>query len=103
MIRFASDRYSHHFRISIGNCFFSVALAVDQLRYGGLDNRMTSLTDYIPKCMLPIVGIPVFWYLLNCLQRNSIKIIAVVAERLLGEIKQLLSSSVLPSLNRFAD
>lgn len=40
---------------------------------GGLGNRMTSLTDHIPKCMLPIVGIPMFWYPLNFLQKNSIR------------------------------
>lgn len=40
---------------------------------GGLGNRMTSLTDHIPKCMLPIAGIPMFWYPLNFLQKNSIR------------------------------
>ncbi|VDO52782.1 unnamed protein product [Onchocerca flexuosa] len=49
---------------------------------GGLGNRMTDLTDRIPKCMLPIV-----------------EVIMVVAEKLLGEIKQLLSGSSLPPLN----
>ncbi|KAL3994895.1 Nucleotidyl transferase family protein [Acanthocheilonema viteae] len=66
---------------------------------GGLGSRMTSLTDHISKCMLPIAGIPMFWYPLNFLQRNSIgEVIMVVAERLLDEIKQLLSSSALPPL-----
>lgn len=40
---------------------------------GGLGNRMKSLTDHIPKCMLPIGDIPMFWYPLNFLQRNSIR------------------------------
>ncbi|EFO25345.2 hypothetical protein LOAG_03140 [Loa loa] len=67
---------------------------------GGLGNRMTSLTDHIPKCMLPIAGIPMFWYPLNFLQKNSIReVIMVVAERLLGEIRQLLCSSALPPLS----
>ncbi|VDN32475.1 unnamed protein product, partial [Gongylonema pulchrum] len=48
---------------------------------GGLGNRMTDLTDYIPKCMLPIAGV-----------------ILVVAEALLAEIKQLLSGCTLPPL-----
>ncbi|KAM3718948.1 putative translation initiation factor eIF-2B subunit gamma [Dirofilaria immitis] len=67
---------------------------------GGLGNRMTDLTNHIPKCMLPIVGIPMFWYPLNFLQRNSIKeVIMVVAEKSLSEIKQLLSGTSLPPLN----
>ncbi|VDN45627.1 unnamed protein product [Gongylonema pulchrum] len=57
---------------------------------GGLGNRMTDLTDYIPKCMLPIAGVPMF-----C---GFLEVILVVAEALLTEIKQLLSGCTLPPL-----
>uniref|UniRef100_A0AAF5Q375 Translation initiation factor eIF2B subunit gamma n=2 Tax=Wuchereria bancrofti TaxID=6293 RepID=A0AAF5Q375_WUCBA len=67
---------------------------------GGLGNRMTSLTDYIPKCMLPIAGVPMFWYPLNFLQKNSIReVVMVVAEKLMDEIRHLLSNSALPPLD----
>ncbi|EJW77551.1 hypothetical protein WUBG_11539, partial [Wuchereria bancrofti] len=49
---------------------------------GGLGNRMTSLTDYIPKCMLPIA-----------------EVVMVVAEKLMDEIRHLLSNSALPPLD----
>ncbi|VDM97957.1 unnamed protein product [Thelazia callipaeda] len=66
---------------------------------GGAGNRMTSLTNRIPKCMLPIAGVPMFWYPLNFLERNNIReVIMVVPEKLISEIKQLLSGSKLPSL-----
>ena len=39
---------------------------------GGPGSRMTELTDHIPKCLLPIAGVPLFWYPLNFLQKNSV-------------------------------
>lgn len=40
---------------------------------GGMGSRMTELTDRIPKCMLPIAGVAMFWYPLNFLRKNNIK------------------------------
>lgn len=66
----------------------------------GLGNRMTDLTKHIPKCFLPIAGIPMFWYPLNFLQKSLItEVILIVAERWLNEIKQLLSGADLPPLD----
>lgn len=39
---------------------------------GGLGNRMTDLTNHVPKALLPIANIPMFWYPLNMLSRNNI-------------------------------
>lgn len=66
---------------------------------GGTGSRMTELTDHIPKCMLPVAGIPIFWYPLNFLQRNSINdIILIVNEKHLTEVKLLLTREGLPPL-----
>ncbi|KAK6103804.1 3-oxo-5-alpha-steroid 4-dehydrogenase family protein [Brugia pahangi] len=91
--------YPKHRRAMIPFTMASQALQAVVL-CGGLGNRMTSLTDHIPKCMLPIAGVPMFWYPLNFLQKNSIKeVVMVVAERLMDEIRHLLFSSALPSLD----
>ncbi|KHN75896.1 putative translation initiation factor eIF-2B subunit gamma [Toxocara canis] len=67
---------------------------------GGMGNRMTELTDRIPKCMLPIAGIPMFWYPLNFLRINRIKdVLFVVSDRVLPEVKQLLAGKDLPPLD----
>lgn len=61
---------------------------------------MTTLTDRIPKCMLPIADVPMFWYPLNFLQRNSVnEVLLVLNERHVAEVKQLLASGQLPSLD----
>ncbi|VDK52315.1 unnamed protein product [Anisakis simplex] len=66
---------------------------------GGMGNRMTELTDRIPKCMLPIAGIPMFWYPLNFIRRNGInEVLFVVSERLLPQVKQLINGKQLPPL-----
>ena len=39
---------------------------------GGLGNRMMDLTNHMPKVLLPIANIPMFWYPLNMLSRNNI-------------------------------
>jgi len=40
---------------------------------GGRGNRMLSITEHIPKHLLPIINIPLFWFPLNLLQRNGFK------------------------------
>ncbi|MFH4973500.1 hypothetical protein AB6A40_000209 [Gnathostoma spinigerum] len=67
---------------------------------GGVGYRMTDLTDHIPKCMLPIAGVPMFWYPLNFLQNNGIKdVLLIVQEKLADEIKSTLASGALPKLS----
>lgn len=62
--------------------------------------RMTELTDHIPKCMLPVVGVPLFWYPLNFLQRNSIHdVFLIVNEKHAAEVKLLLTQKSLPPLD----
>lgn len=39
---------------------------------GGHGNRMMNLTEQIEKPLLPVADIPLFWYSLNMLARNSI-------------------------------
>lgn len=39
---------------------------------GGHGNRMMNLTEQIEKPLLPVADIPLFWYSLNILAKNSI-------------------------------
>ena len=39
---------------------------------GGHGSRMTDLTDSVPKALLPVANIPMFWYALNTLHENHI-------------------------------
>lgn len=40
---------------------------------GGKGNRMPALTEHIPKLLLPVANLPLYWYPLNMLQRNGFK------------------------------
>ncbi|KAK0419602.1 hypothetical protein QR680_014229 [Steinernema hermaphroditum] len=64
---------------------------------GGIGNRMREITDAIPKCLLPVAGVPVFWYPLNLLSRHRIiDVILVTSTKTVAEVKSLLHHDKLP-------
>ncbi|KAK0419622.1 hypothetical protein QR680_014237 [Steinernema hermaphroditum] len=64
---------------------------------GGIGNRMREITDAIPKCLLPVAGVPVFWYPLNLLSRHHITdVILVTSTKTVAEVKSLLHHDKLP-------
>ncbi|KAI1718477.1 nucleotidyl transferase domain-containing protein [Ditylenchus destructor] len=66
---------------------------------GGSGSRMTSLTDYMPKPLLPVANIPLFWYPLNMLSRSNVTDIKLVTnEKCYPEIRRLLTDGSLPPL-----
>src|SRR3954451_23307691 len=38
---------------------------------GGRGSRMTQLTDHVPKALLPVANVPLFWYPLRMLARSG--------------------------------
>ncbi|TKR64171.1 hypothetical protein L596_024752 [Steinernema carpocapsae] len=59
---------------------------------------MREITDGIPKCLLPVAGIPIFWYPLNLLSRHNITdVILVTSTKTLAEVRSLLHHDKLPN------
>uniref|UniRef100_A0A915M6E8 Translation initiation factor eIF2B subunit gamma n=1 Tax=Meloidogyne javanica TaxID=6303 RepID=A0A915M6E8_MELJA len=68
---------------------------------GGRGNRMLSITEHIPKHLLPIINIPLFWFPLNLLQRNGFKeCLLIVPKTKSAFVNKLLSDGSLPSLDQ---
>ncbi|CAK5084454.1 unnamed protein product [Meloidogyne enterolobii] len=68
---------------------------------GGRGNRMLSITEHIPKHLLPIINIPLFWFPLNLLQRNGFReCLLIVPKTKTDSINKLLSDGSLPSLDQ---
>jgi translation initiation factor eIF-2B subunit gamma len=66
---------------------------------GGYGSRMTDLTNNVPKPLLPVANIPLFWYSLNTLHRNQIyDVILITNDKCHDKIYQLLNSGELPPL-----
>lgn len=81
---------------------------------GGYGTRMPDLTDDVPKPLLPIANVPMFWYALNTFRRNKIEskfclyifknifvvvdVLVLTNERCHTRIMQLMSDGSLPSL-----
>ncbi|KAE9554276.1 hypothetical protein FO519_002510 [Halicephalobus sp. NKZ332] len=66
---------------------------------GGYGSRMPELTDDIPKPLLPVANVPMFWYALDILRKNSIMdVLMLTNERCHARINQLLSDGSLPPL-----
>jgi len=61
---------------------------------------MTNLTDYVPKTLLPVANIPLFWYPLNALARSGFtQAILVVSPECKAEVeKRLCTPNSLPGL-----
>nr|CAD2195144.1 unnamed protein product [Meloidogyne enterolobii] len=68
---------------------------------GGRGNRMLSITEHIPKHLLPIINIPLFWFPLNLLQRNGFKECLLIVPKTKADfINKLLSDGSLPNLDQ---
>lgn len=62
---------------------------------GGGGTRMPELTDHVPKCMLPVAGLPMFWYPLNTIVKAGITdILLVFRESCEAEVRGLLSTDI---------
>uniref|UniRef100_A0A914PB67 Translation initiation factor eIF2B subunit gamma n=1 Tax=Panagrolaimus davidi TaxID=227884 RepID=A0A914PB67_9BILA len=66
---------------------------------GGYGNKMTDVTNNIPKPLLPVANVPLFWYALNTLHRNYIyDIILITNEKCDEKVREFLKNDDLPPL-----
>uniref|UniRef100_A0A914W9F5 Translation initiation factor eIF2B subunit gamma n=1 Tax=Plectus sambesii TaxID=2011161 RepID=A0A914W9F5_9BILA len=58
----------------------------------GSGSRMSELCTDIPKCLLPVANLPLFWYPLAYLDKNGIKdVILIVPKKCSSDLKRLLT------------
>ncbi|KAI6186157.1 Very-long-chain enoyl-CoA reductase [Aphelenchoides besseyi] len=66
---------------------------------GGLGSRMRSVTEHIPKAILPLANIPLFWFPLNVLAKNNINdVLLITNEESLERINEMLKDGTVPEL-----
>ncbi|CAI4230883.1 unnamed protein product [Auanema sp. JU1783] len=62
---------------------------------GGIGNRMRELCENIPKSLLPVAGVPIFWYSINTLARAGVKDIRIFfRDSIEAEVRNLMSTSL---------
>ncbi|EYC07680.1 hypothetical protein Y032_0069g344 [Ancylostoma ceylanicum] len=62
---------------------------------GGSGSRMTEICDTMPKFLLPVADVPMFWYPLNTLVNSGVKDIKIlVREDVEAEVRRLMDTSL---------
>jgi mannose-1-phosphate guanylyltransferase len=60
---------------------------------GGYGTRLRPLTDAIPKCLVPIKGVPLLEYWITCLKKSGVEKLLINMHYLPDQVKNFITSS----------